>query len=154
MITFLFGSNRFALQSEVQRLQESFEEQFGPAGVEKFDGDDLAPARLGELLQGVSLFSSERMVILRSPGQQRALWDSLGEWMERVPDEVHLVIVQPSPDKRTRTFKLLQQHAVLFEARELDEPSARKWVIAYGAQRKRTITPKDAAHLIARVGLD
>lgn len=154
MIYFLYGPNRYAIKTELHHLKAAFEQKFGTAGIEKKSGDDIAPGQLGEILQGASLFSAERLIILDNPGQQKALWEALLDWLPKVPDEVQLVIIEEQPDKRTKTFKELNKVARVIEAKELDEPSTRKWAQTYTQKHKATISPSDIAFLIERVGLD
>ena len=100
MITVLTGDNSFELTRAIDEIVRTFD------GVaEKFEGGDLELSQLPDLLQGGTLFASERLVIVREVSENKALWDALPDWLGRVSDDVHVVLIEPKPDKRTKTFK-------------------------------------------------
>ena len=156
MITVLTGDNSFELTRALDATIASF------AGVaEKFDGSELALAQLPDLLLGGTLFASERLVIIRDLSENKQLWDVLPEWLERMSSDVHLVLVEPKPDRRTRTFKELKKHADVREFAawgDRDVAAAENWVITEMQKNtsvKDSILNREVARmLVARVGLD
>lgn len=152
MITVLTGENSF----EISRALDSIVVQF--AGVpEKFDGSELELNQLPDLLLGGTLFATERLVIIKSLSDNKQLWDVLPEWLQKVGDEIHIVLIEPKPDKRTKTFKDLKKMADVKEFAvwgERDTYAAETWV-AEEAKRQGIVMDKKAVQtLVARVGLD
>lgn len=146
MITLIYGANALAARHALQKLMSGYAAE----EVERYEGAELPRELLPEIFQGASLFSSKKLVIVRDASGQKALWSDLGEWVQRIPEETHLVLVEEVPDKRTKTFKTLQKHARLIECTPLDEREAVEWIIGRVPEMKR-----DAAKLLVeRVGLD
>lgn len=154
MIHFLYGPNSYALLRKVQQLQRGFIAEYDTHGLERIDGENYPPERLPELLQGMSLFASHRMVILKNASQQRALWEALADWADKTLDEVQLVLVEANPDKRTKTFKALTKFTNVYVAENLSEGQATTWLVEEATSRNGHLTRKDAQFLIGRVGLD
>ncbi len=152
MITLLTGDNSFELTRALDVLTAGF------AGTaEKHDGSDLALPQLPDLLLGGTLFASERLVIIRELSANKQLWDVLPDWLERTSDDVHVVLVEPKPDKRTKTFKELKKHATVREFMawgDRDVMAAEKWTLEEASRQGLTLDRKLAAQLVARVGLD
>lgn len=142
------------LRSHLKQLTDEFTRLHGDQGLERVSGEELMPERLGELFQGVSLFTPQRMVIMRHASQNKVLWEALGEWVSKVPEETDVVIVENIPDKRTKTFKLLVKVAEAFEAKEVNEVTAVEWVAKEAEVRKSHIGRKEAQLLVDRVGAD
>lgn len=126
MITLLTGLNDFAIEREVKRLVADFGGE-----PEKLDGADLELRQLPDLLMGLSLFSEKRLVIIRDLSINRQIWEALPEQLERMSDDIHLVLVEPATDKRLKTYKMLQKIASVKDfplLTERDNAKAEQWV--------------------------
>lgn len=155
MIHFSYGPNAYAIAQERQRLIAAFAQKNGDAhGVERVEAEDVTVNTLRELLQATSLFTSSRLVVLLRPSANKQIWEALPELLDSVPEGVDVVVVEPAPDKRTRTFKQLNGMAEVFEAKELDESSAIQWLINTAKSYGKRLDRKDADLLVTRVGLD
>jgi DNA polymerase-3 subunit delta len=152
VIYLLTGANEFAARQALNKLIAAALNKHGAHAIERIDGETLDVARLPELLQGGSLFASERLVVLRDAGKNRALWEALGDWAERVPDEVTLAIPESAPDKRTRAYKQLQKYGKLHDFPELNEPELARWASATAKVEGATLDAKTAAYLVRHVG--
>ena len=70
---------------------------------------------------------------------------------------MHLVLIEPSLDKRTSTYKALKAVADIqtFPAWTVkDRVQAEVWVVHYGQAQGVTLNRQAAAHLVARAGYD
>lgn len=152
MITVLTGENSFELTRALDSVMAAF------AGTaEKFDGSDLELTQLPDLLLGGTLFATERLVIIKNLSENKQLWDALPDWLERMSDDVHVVLVEPKPDKRTKTYKDLKKFADVREFAlwgDRDELLAEKWVVEEAKHQGLNLDKKLAQQLVARVGLD
>lgn len=152
MITLLLGENSF----EVQRALRAIITDFSGAS-ERFDGTELSRTILPNILMGVSLFADKRLVIIRGLSEQKTLWAEFGNWLPRISDDIHLVLVEASPDKRTKTFKELQKVAVVSEYKlwgERDVGPAQSWVITEAQNQGVILNKKCAQLLVQRIGVD
>ncbi len=152
MITVLTGENSFELTRALDSVVGAF-----TGTAEKFDGSDLELAQLPDLLLGGTLFATERLVIIKNLAENKQLWDVLPDWLERMSDDVHVVLVEPKPDKRTKTYKDLKKFADVREFAlwsDRDELLAEKWVVEEAKQQGLSLDKKLAQQLVTRVGLD
>lgn len=152
MITVLTGDNDFEIKRAIDQIIAQFD------GVaEKQDGSELELKQLPDLLMGMTLFATKRLVIITNLSSNKAVWSGLGDLLARVSDDVQLVLVESKLDKRTKTYKDLQKAAKIQEYKlwgERDTAIAEKWVMNEATARKMTIDAKVARLLVARVGLD
>ncbi len=152
MITVLTGDNSFEITRALDAIVAGFD------GVaEKFDGSDLELAQLPDLLLGGTLFADKRLVIIRELSENKSLWDKLPDWLERMDSDVHLVLAEPKPDKRTKTYKDLKKYADVKEFGlwgDRDIQLAEKWVVDEAKRQGVALDKKSAQTLVARVGLD
>lgn len=152
MITVLTGENSFEISRALDALVRSFD-----GDAEKIDGSELELARLPDLLAGGTLFATKRLVIIKGLAENKQLWDVLPDWLERTDDDVHVVLVEPKPDKRTKTYKELKKHADMREYMpwgDRDVMAAEKWTAEEAARQGLSLDRKLAQLLVARVGLD
>lgn len=152
MITVLTGENSFETSQALDAIVADF------AGVaEKFEGSELELVQLPDLLLGGTLFATERLVIIKNLSENKQLWDVLPDWLERMSDDVHVVLVEPKPDKRTKTYKDLKKYADVREFAlwgDRDIIAAEKWVADEAKHQGLNLDKKIAQQLVARVGLD
>lgn len=152
MITVLTGENSFELTRALEGIVALFD-----GTAEKFDGSDLELSRLPDLLLGGTLFADKRLIIVKGLSDNKSLWDILPDWLGRVNEDVHLVLVEPKPDKRTRTFKELKKVAEVKEFNpwgDRDTALAEKWVGEEAKRQGSALDSKSVQLLVARVGLD
>lgn len=152
MITLLTGENSFELKRALDELMLAFD-----GAAEKIDGSDLELSRLPDLLAGATLFADKRLVIISGLSENKGLWDALPVWIERISDDIHLVLVEPKPDKRTKTFKDVKKVATTREFipwSERDLFTAETWVGAEAKRQGMNMDKRSIQSLIERVGAD
>jgi DNA polymerase III delta subunit len=148
MITLLTGENSFEVESELGQLVAAFD-----GTPEKFDGAELEARQLPDLLMGMSLFAEKRLVIIRGLSGSKQAWSALPELMERMSDDIHLVLVESSPDKRTKTYKALQKSAEIKEFSpwtERDSGKAERWAVAEAKQMGVKLDTPSARLIVQR----
>ena len=151
MITLLSGENSFEIDRQLRQIVA----EFGGA-AEKFDGVELEVRQLPDLLMGMSLFAAQRLVIIRELSANKGVWEVLPEWLERQSEDTHVVLIEPKPDKRTKTYKTLQAVAAVVQCKEWgnrDESKAVAWVVAEMKRQGAAIDTTAARELVRRVGL-
>lgn len=152
MITALIGDNSFAIHQALVALISASDSL-----PERFDGSELEQRQLPDLLMGATLFASHRLVIIRNLSQNTALWTKLPDWLERVADTTHLVLVDEKPDKRTSAYKALKSGGAIKEFpawTDKDRSAAEQWVAEHAKQAGVLLDRKLAQHLVQRVGVD
>jgi DNA polymerase-3 subunit delta len=81
----------------------------------------------------------------------------LGDWLPKISDDIHLVLVEPKPDKRTTTFKALQKNATISEYlpwEDRDIAKAEKWVESEAKNMGIQLNKKCIQTLLEWVGID
>jgi DNA polymerase III delta subunit len=152
MIRLLIGENSFEIDRHLERIIAEFDGR-----AEKIDGSELELRQIPDLLMGASLFAEKRLVIIKSLSENKAVWANFGEWLPRVSDDIQLVLVEPKPDKRTKTFKDLQKVAEVREFKpwgERDQRVAEEWAVKEAKTMGINLTGPLARKLIERTGID
>lgn len=148
MVYLLTGENTFELERRLGELVAGFD-----GDVERVDGEGLQIEQLPDLLSGVTLFSSKRLVVIKNASSNKSLWAVLGEWLEKEVGN-DLVFVELHPDKRTKTYKWLEKHATVFLAKELALREAVQWVVDEASKRKVALSSELAPFFVDYVGVD
>lgn len=152
MITLLTGENSFEIQRELDKIAADFDGE-----AERIDGGILQLNQLPDVLMGASLFVSSRLVIIRGLSENKAIWPVFGDWLSRVSDDIHLVLVEPKLDKRTSTYKALVEKADVKEYlpwSERDYIKAEKWLQTEAKKLQIEMDTKCVQFLVQRVGVD
>lgn len=148
MITLLTGENSYEVEQALGQIVTAFDGE-----PEKFDGDDLELRQLPDLLMGMSLFSEKRLVIIRGLAGNKQVWDALPDLIERMNEDIHVVLVETSVDKRTKTYKSLQKTADVKEFQlwsERDSRQAERWVMDEAKRMGMALDAAAARLLIKR----
>lgn len=152
MITLLTGDNSFEIKRALHNIAAAFD------GVaEKIDGEGVELSQLADILQGATLFADKRLVIVNNLSENKTLWDVLPEWIPRVSADVHVVLLERKPDKRTKTYKDLKKFADVREFSvwgDRDVRLAEIWVADEAKRQNVALDKKGVQYLVARVGLD
>lgn len=152
MITVLTGENSFEINEALQEIVAAFDGQ-----AERIDGSTLELKDIPDLLMGGTLFATQRLVIIKDLSSNKMVWEKLPEWLPRLSDDIHLVLVDAKPDKRTTAYKELKKQADLKEFMswtDKDRGLAEQWVIARATNQGLSLDKKLAHQLVERVGLD
>lgn len=151
MIILLTGDNIYEIDQELGRIIDA---HTGEAEV--LGADSVTPASLTDIFMGVSLFSQERLVVLRHASSNSALWEALGPWLER-DTATTLVLVEPRLDKRTKIYKqfVAQADVRSFTAwGERDTAVAEKWLQTEAKRRSVVLDPQAAREIVRRRGVE
>jgi len=152
MITLLIGENSF----EIERVLDEITNDFN-GNIEKIDGSQLQLAQLPDILMGISLFDTARTVVIRNLSDNKSIWTVFGDWLPKLSSDIHLVLIEPRPDKRTMTFKLLKDYANVKDFQpwtERDVVKAEKWVTEEAKKQGFELNTKCVQLLVQRVGID
>lgn len=152
MITVLTGDNNFELTQALQKLVQGFD-----GDVTRADGGEVSYEKLIDLTSSLSLFAEKRMVVLRELSTNKSVWQQFGDSLDRVSDDTHVVLVEPSLDKRTATYKRLQKIADVRAYAvwgDRDVMQVEKWATEEAKWQGVELDRKLASLLVARVGLD
>lgn len=153
MIITLTGPNNFAVKQALVDLAKRFVAEHGEHSIERVDGETCNPNRLPDLLAGATLFAARRMVIMRDASQNKQLWESLADWLPQVPDETTLVVIEKSPDKRTKTFKLLKKLGDFREYLEPEGPNLTAWLQKTTTELGGSMDAAAAQYLVQQSGV-
>src|SRR5690554_201738 len=100
MITWFTGENTFDIQQAVKAIADKFD------GIaERVDGSSLELKNIPDLLMGGTLFATKRLVIIKDISQNPTVWEKLPEWIDRLSDDIDLILIDSKPDKRTTGYK-------------------------------------------------
>jgi len=152
MITLLTGDNSFERQEALQAIVAAFD-----GTAERIDGVGLELRQLPDLLMGGTLFADKRLVIISDLSSNSSLWQKLPNWLPRLSDDVHLVLVDEKPDKRTVSYKALKEVARLQEYpawTDRDYSKAEQWLDARAKSQGLTLDKKTVHHIVSRVGVN
>lgn len=152
MITLLFGENSFEIDRAWRKLAADFS---GTAEVVEALGADRE--ELLSIFMGQSLFSEKRLVILTDMSEKSEYWSMLPDWIEKISDMTHVVLVEGKLDKRTATYKWLQKNVTSREYTlwgERDTHAAEAWALQEAKGLGITLTPGLASMLVRRAGVD
>lgn len=152
MIYFFAGENSFEVSRAVKALADSFD-----GAIEKFDGTELDVKDLPNLLMGMTLFSDKRLVIVKDASSNTTLWSSLPDWIERLSDDITLVLAEGKPDKRTTVYKTLKANSAYQEFAswtDRDRGAAENWVQDEAKVLGINLDRRLARVLVDRVGVD
>lgn len=149
MITLLTGPNSYAIAQTIRDKRHAFSGE-----VETYDASELETRHLSDLFTGTTLFAPERLVVIRGATTHKTLWSELEQWIERVPAETEIVLVETAPDKRTKTYKQLQKHATIKDHAELSESELVAWLQTYARQAELDLSPDILRYFVGYVGRD
>jgi len=152
MIAVLTGDDSFELHEELERRIAGF---FGVP--ERIDGTTIARHNIPDLLMGTSLFGDKRLVIIYDIAKNTEVMEMIPDWIDRVSDDITLILVDEKLDKRTLAYKALKNKAEIQEFiawGDRDISRATDWVIQQAGARSVSLDKKLSRHIVEKVGVD
>ncbi len=155
MIERLTGENNFEIQDRIGQATKNFAEQFGPDSVQFVDGDTADWLEIHQSIEGISLFGGEeKMVVIRSVGDNKDNAQKLAEALEHISDTTELIVVDSSIDKRSALYKALKKRGAVTECNNLDEGRLVSWVQERAKLHGGSIDSAAARLLVEYTGAD
>lgn len=154
MVVTAVGENVFERAQFVAQLKADFITKHGSDGVEEYDGDKLELSSLGSLLGGVSLFASNRLVIVRNLSENNEVAEKLLDRLKAVSDEVTLLIVETKLDKRTALYKTLKKETDFHEFMQRSDAEVERWITEEVKRQGGDISTAEARMLREYCGND
>lgn len=153
MTRVLTGSNLYALQNELQKIVSEFRNNYGE-GIERFDAQDSDADDILNAVRTLSLFDTNKLVIVRDFSQNKEIYDKLPIIIEQTNDTVQLVLIDSKIDKRSSSFTTLKKIAEVTEFKNADPYNLGTWVAQFVSESGGQISSSDARYLVERVGSD
>lgn len=154
MIITLAGVNSFARGKKLKELRDTFAKEYGAENIEVVSTEELELNQLPTLLQGASLFSSHRMVIMKDLSANKEVAEKFSELITNSSDDITVVVIESQPDKRTSLYKTLKSKTEFYEFDEPKEFDLLKWIEEFAKEKKGAISARDARLLLDYVGPD
>ena len=157
MIYVLTGANTYQADHGLRALLTGLAKKYPGVTPERIDATELEPSRLPDVLQGASLFSEHRIIVLRSPSANKTLWTALEGYVDKVSDDIELIIIDPALDKRTKTYKALHKNAQVREYAEFGPrnlSALQSWVADEAKRQGLDLPSESVSLLIERVGYE
>lgn len=152
MITLMTGDNSFEIERYIQNEIHNFAGQ-----VENIDAEYINLNNLPDLLMGVSLFSQKRFIIIRRLSQNSSIWKIIGDWLDKISDDINLIIIEPTLDKRTSAYKAISKIGDIKEFvswSDRDYLKAEQWVMDEAKKQGFELNKENARLLVRKVGVD
>jgi len=152
MITWFTGENTFEIQQAVKAIADRFD-----GTAEHLDGTALELKNIPDLLMGGTLFAEKRLVVIKDLSQNSTVWEKFPEWIDRISDDIDVILIDGKPDKRTTGYKEVKKRVVLKEFPvwgDRDRSVAENWVAKHAESLGLSLDKKLAHHIVERVGLD
>lgn len=154
MIQLLTGENNYEIRGRRARIVVEFREGKSDEAVSIVDGTTLDAKDLPQLLLGGNLFAPERLVVIDDASSVKDTWDKLADYLPQIGEGVDLLLVAPTADKRTRTYKWLQKNAETIAPNSLNEAQLVSWMQTQAREKGIELAPNVARYIIEYTGGD
>lgn len=149
MLKILTGPNSWLIKRAIA--------EFDTAEVSRYQGSELTPGELADILGAQSLFSVKRTVVIDELSANKAGWERLTELANALASDpdLTLIIIENKPDGRSKLIKQAKQAGWLEDyPLPKDAHQATTYLEAEAQQLQLQLQPGVARMIIDRVGLD
>lgn len=153
MTTVLIGDNAYKINLEKKKIVQSFQEKHGDIAVEYFNDESL-PNSIYDAINNLPFLVDKKLVIIENPSSVKDLSSSLMEWLDQPSDNIDVLIIDPTPDKRTAWYKYIIHNLEVINCSTVHEQGLKLWINEYVKNHQSTIDSQAINELIKRVGLD
>jgi len=152
MIWTVCGGNGFLVQQKAHQLAQDFAKKHTELAVQRIDAEEIEYQQIYSALTNISLFDSNKMVIVRSLSKNKQAVDNIEQIISSIPDITEVVFVEDKLDKRLNFYKTLKKQTEFLEFNDAESRSLPKWVVDYAKDQGGGISIGDAQYLVDRIG--
>ncbi len=148
VIHLILGENTYKAEQELARIVND-----GGIAPERLDASGLTANTLADIVRGGSLFSTQRLVLLRQLSDNKPVFDKLAEWAGEVPADSTLVLLETKLDKRTKAYKTLVKTAKVISVEPLTERDsglAEQWLDSLANGQKVMLSRLQLRNMVQR----
>ena len=149
MLKILTGPNSWLIKRAIA--------EFDTADISRYQGSELTPGELADILGAQSLFSTKRTIVIDELSANKAGWEHLTELANELASDtdITLIIIENKPDGRSKLIKQAKQAGWLEDyPLPKDAHQATTYLEAEAQQLQLQLQPGVARMIIDRVGLD
>lgn len=149
MLKILTGPNSWLIKRAIA--------EFDAAEIRRYQGSELTPGELADILGAQSLFSTKRTIVIDELSANKAGWERLTELANELASDpdLTLIIIEHKPDGRSKLIKQVKQAGWLEDyPLPKDAHQATTYLEAEAQQLQLQLQPGVARMIIDRVGLD
>lgn len=152
MIIAITGANAFLRRQKQKQLVNEFVANHGNEAVEKIDCEEAELPRILESITAYSLFSTEKLVVLHSPGSHKPFQEDFDKIINQIPETTEVIIIEPKLDRRTAYFKALKKNTDFNDYAEPLAPELAGWLVNFVKSMGGELSSSDTNYLIQRLG--
>ena len=149
MLKILTGPNSWLIKRAIV--------EFDTADISRYQGSELTPGELANILGAQSLFSTKRTIVIDELSANKAGWEHLTELANELASDtdITLIIIENKPDGRSKLIKQAKQAGWLEDyPLPKDAHQATTYLEAEAQQLQLKLQPGVARMIVDRVGLD
>lgn len=149
MLKILTGPNSWLIKRAIA--------EFDTADISRYQGSELTPGELANILGAQSLFSTKRTIVIDELSANKAGWEHLTELANELASDtdITLIIIENKPDGRSKLIKQAKQAGWLEDyPLPKDAHQATTYLEAEAQQLQLKLQPGVARMIVDRVGLD
>jgi len=154
VISIFTGENSFALRAELRRIIDDFTSEHSEMGMERLDGEEVAYDRMLDALNVLPFLSKRRLVVLYKPSANKEFVENIDSVFSTIPETTDVIVVEPSPDKRTSYYKTLKKRGKVSEFHELDVNKLSNWLVDRANKQNSRLSYANARYLVQRAGVN
>ena len=149
MLKILTGPNSWLIKRAIA--------EFDTADISRYQGSELTPGELADILGAQSLFSTKRTIVIDELSANKAGWERLTELANELASDpdLTLIIIEHKPDGRSKLIKQAKQAGWLEDyPLPKDAHQATTYLEAEAQQLQLQLQPGVARMIADRVGLN
>lgn len=152
MIYTITGDDGFAVRQRLRELEKKIRKDHSDLAVERLDAADIEVQTALDAILGVSLFDSQKLVIVRDAVSNKELAERILEQRERIPETSTVVLTSDNFDKRAKYYKQLKKDTEFEEYSQGKNQNLGEFARNIAKQESAQLSARDAQYLVERVG--
>ena len=152
----------YLLCGEEAYLRRQYRDRLGSAIVPAEDtmnrtvysGSKTDPQAVIDTGETMPFFAERRLIVIEDSGFLKSASPELADYIQRIPDYLHLIFVENEIDKRNGLYKAIQKAGYVCEFNRMDEKKLAAWAGKMLADAGRKIRTSDMEYFLTCTGND
>lgn len=150
----LYGEEAYLRRQYRDRLGEAIVSAEDSMNRTVYSGSKTDPLQVIDTGETMPFFAERRLIIIEDSGFLKSASPELAEYMQKIPEYLHLIFVENEIDKRNGLYKAIQKAGYICEFTRMDEKKLAAWAGKMLADAGRKIRMSDMEYFLTCTGDD
>lgn len=150
----IYGEEAYLRNQNRDKLVKALAGDVNSMNFNRYEGDGTDPAQIIDMAETMPFLSDKRVILVENSGFFKNGCPQLADYLKAPSETTFFIFSEKEVDKRKDMYKTLSKTGFEMSCDTQDENTLKTWIASKVRNEGKTISPRDLAFMLERVGTD